>query len=578
MIINDGSEELRKLKTDILIEAKKYQKLDSDIWDHKPVSPEEFIESPDFYDNANRKKTPQYVWPYIIDLGNQIFSGDNYAPIYNVVNFVGAVGGGKSTATCLLGFSYPIYRLLCLKSPHKYFGLMESILAFMNLAPSADKAKDIIFFKFRKYIYQIKWFADNNYLPDPNINSELHFPKDIHVVPGNSSRNFPLGADLYGGIIDEAQRFLTKTYDPVEQIFTDLNERRVSRFNKDGIIFLISQAETETTFQEKLFDEPASDDLKILNVRKTFFECKPSSIVGEIFDYNIQREKLNGKVENLSFKIPVEFKPRLERNPRKFVKNVLAIPTLIEGEPYFEDWGRFLASINQSRIDPIPEENDSNCSPAYIYRRLPDDFAGSKGVKYIVRIDLSRDKDGGGDKCGFAICHRGQDRGVLPTVVVDLIGRFKSEKGKEIEFSQVRQFFIDLHEKKGFEYDSIILDQYQSVMMQQDFRNYGFGVVQRGTTYNDYESTKTIIYEKRIDWYYRKVTFDEAKRLVDFNNKVEHAIGYHDDEIVCVAGIIGYISEQIKNEIDIKIENTKKKPRARIPIIVNRMAQNNWRL
>ena len=540
-----GDFHLEKLQKQILDKCSGIPDVE-DVWEEKPVSIEEFIKNPNFYGDGRENR----VWPSLYEDLSDIFSGENGEPKYNTVVYLGGIGGGKSSAVGFV-FSYMLYRLLCLRSPYKYFKMIDSTLAFMNLAPSGDKAKTIVFDKVVKTIERIGWFKDKKYLPDPRVRSRLNFPKGLCVVPGNSSQSFPLGADVYGGVIDEAAFFLNETSDPCEELYYALDERRKSRFGNRGLIMLVSSASVENAFIEKLALEGETNP-NISVIRRTQWEAKPAHtyqppLCGTTFKYSITHEKINGGVVTRNLNVPVEFEESVRRNPRRFLRDICAIPSSAI-EPYFEDWERVVLNINKNRPDPIPDKGrDVPEGPIEVYRRLPPHIKGVGGGHYFMHVDLGSGKTGN-CPCGVAIGHRGPDvvRGnqVSTTGVIDLITRFKGDRHHEIDFSQVREFIWLIARERNFQLVKITFDGWQSLEISQQLKADGFRVEMAQADFKCYETMKTMMYDGRLDYYYRESLFHELKRLELKNSKVLPALLSTKDESDCVARVCYMVVEE----------------------------------
>lgn len=539
------------------------------IWEEKPVSPLEFIDGKDYL-NDGVKHT---IWPWVRQDMEIIFSGENYDPVCNLYVNSSGIGSGKSTMSAAL-YSYLVYRLLCMRDPFSYFNLRQSTMAFMNMAPRAEQAKGIVFDKFVKTIKEVNWFKDKGFLPDPKIESVLKFPKSINVVPGNSSEKFPLGADLYGGIIDEACFYASALRDPCEEIFYALDERRESRFADRGLIIMISSAGSETCFMESTLtaiEEKrkelglGKDDivpygkLKALARRRPVWECRPKELFyksGKTFHYSVKRETSNGGTLCYELDIPIELEDRFKEKPEQSLRNLASIPTMTIN-PYIIEWERVLANYNKNRQDPFPDPNGP-ISPPEVLRALPDDFRGTPGVAYIAHVDLATGgKGGNGDACGLAFAHGVTkvigDKPVV-TPFLDLSIRFKASPTREIQLPEVFQFILDLQKFRGFKFAKITFDGFQSVQMIQELKNEGINAERDPVSKKDYDTFKDVMYNGKLDYYYDKNLFTEMKYLEDSgpNARPNHAINMHDDESDCVAKVTSSICEGIEEITPVK--------------------------
>ena len=152
-----------------------YSQTYDDIWlaDYIeiPVSVNTFLTSDNFLGKVTRQG--EGVYPYWKHVLQDIFTAGNR---YDECIFTGATRIGK-TSTAITGASYMLYRLMCLRDPHKFFGIKEeskiSIL-FFNI--TKDLAKGVAYREFNDTLKASPWFnsrgkfskSDQNfyYIPD----------------------------------------------------------------------------------------------------------------------------------------------------------------------------------------------------------------------------------------------------------------------------------------------------------------------------------------------------------------------------------------------------------------------------
>ena len=92
---------------------------------------------------------------------------------------------------------------LCLRDPQSFYGMMSgSRIAFMLMSTSRLQAKNVVFSDIKARIDHSPWFQEN-FPYDPSITSLFKFPKDIWIIPGDSSEKTFEGFNILGGIVDE---------------------------------------------------------------------------------------------------------------------------------------------------------------------------------------------------------------------------------------------------------------------------------------------------------------------------------------------------------------------------------------
>src|SRR3990167_1561482 len=134
-------------------------------YEHRVVDIRTFIDSSDYLNAATE------CWPSIKDDLEELFKGG-----YTEAVFCEAIGSGKSYKSSLI-IAYMTYRVLCLKDPQGYFGLAKgTAICFINVSVRADQSRKVVFGEIKSRIDNSPWFR-KFYPPDPDIRSELRFPK-----------------------------------------------------------------------------------------------------------------------------------------------------------------------------------------------------------------------------------------------------------------------------------------------------------------------------------------------------------------------------------------------------------------
>lgn len=457
-----------------------------DVWDELPVGPLEFCRSSEFLGDKEGTK----IFPSIVHDLEVIFSGTDkygnldYSPACNLHLDISGLSSGKSTKISII-MSYMTYWLHCLKNPTEYFGLWDhtSTILFMCVAPTEEKAKQIVYDKTCGLIKSIPWFKDRNYLPDPRNKNQLRFykigvdpitlhPKDLknhkpvlNIRYAAGKGNAAVGEDLMLGVVDECCTpgcfELKNGTDIAEDIYETMHTRRDSRFKMGGMTMYISSAGTDGRWLEQKMqaveehrkrygilsnDQIVPLDVKtnVYAVRRPTWEANPKHMSSEKFPYKIEKTTDKGVTLSYNLEIPTEYRSLVEQNPEKFLRDVAAVPTSAY-QPFFTNWSRVLEKVNKNRVDPLPDNGKDNVLHPFTNEEtgqigawdlLPPDFVGKSGVQTYLHVDLGTGgvKGSGTDACGLCVSHRGPDverEGVMhPTVVIDLCIRFKASKKK----------------------------------------------------------------------------------------------------------------------------------------------------
>ena len=462
------------------------KELDDFLWlvehpecEHRIVSLREFINSPEYL-NAVKE-----CWDSVKDDLEDLFNGN-----YTEAVFCQAIGSGKSYASSII-IAYLAYKVLCLKNPQTFFGLAKgSQICFLNVSIRAEQSKKIVFGEIKSRIDNSPWFR-NFYPPNPEIRSELQFPKNIVIFPGNSKETFPLGYNIFGSVMDEAAWFTdTETHDVAEDMFNALHSRIKNRFGDKGLLVMISSPRYVDDFIEKKMRE-AKTNQKIFARRKMLWESKPSyCFSGKWIDFE-------------GYKIPAEYKAESERDPGFFKRDYMAIPSLAL-EPYFKNFELVEQSIDPKIESPVDEQG-----------KLKPWFKCKNGKWHFIHVDLSHKRDA----TGIAMVHA--EEGVI---IVDLMLRITAPLGGEIFFSQIRELIFELRDR-GFEIYRVTLDGWQSVDFIQILKEKGLNCevvsVDRNTA--AYDTLKDKIDQKKFKCYRYEPFLQEMRRLEFIEGKrIDH--------------------------------------------------------
>lgn len=138
----------------------------------------------------------------LLDIFGDDVNSNNIARVVRAM-ITGAIGIGKTTIASII-LPYMVHWVLCLRDPQKFFELLPgSRIAFMMMSTSEDQARGVIFEDVKARIDHSEWFV-NNYPYDSKYTRQIKFPKEIWILPGDSSETTFEGYNILGGILDEA--------------------------------------------------------------------------------------------------------------------------------------------------------------------------------------------------------------------------------------------------------------------------------------------------------------------------------------------------------------------------------------
>lgn len=487
--------------------------LENPGYEERPVDVRTFINSP-AYMNAKGE-----CWEPVKDDLSELFVGYDDPDMqwkYNEAVFDEGIGAGKSYKSSVI-ITYQAYRTLILKDPQKFLRLARgSGIHFMNMSLRADQAKEIVFGEIAQRIYNSPWFRERNYLPNPNVKSELQLPKNITIVPGNSKETFSFGYNLLGAVMDEAAWYTeTPGRDVAEEMFNALYNRIKDRFGFRGMLVMISSPRYVDDFIEKKMEE-AKTNTRIFSKRRTSWESKP-------------KDRFSGKtIEIEGYQIPIEYEELARRNFDRFRRDIMAIPSLVL-EPYFKQWSLIEGAIDPQQFNPLTEDG-----------KIKIDFRGKPGKLYYMHIDLSLTTDA----TGIAMCHKEGE-----WVIIDLMMRIKAPQGREIDLAEIKSIVYCL-KKMGFDIAKVTYDQWQSASSIQELTKQGFNA-ERLSVDKDlaaYETLKEGFNTGKIKMYLYQPLLDELRRLeLKDGKKVDHPQtqgGSKDCADACAGAVYNCVTNQ----------------------------------
>ena len=218
----------------------------------KPVDVLTFVESPEYLGNL-----VTLVDEWKRDLAFV------FAPGSTVMEwiFTGGLGGGKSFCASV-ALAYTLYRLSCLRSPQRYYGLSEnSPVVFGIYSVTLAQASNALYTYLRGFVEFSPYFQAH-YPHNTKLESEIEFPgKNVSVKLGSKSFH-SIGLNVLNFALDEAN-FLQTTTDKQSgkitgqayDLYEGTTKRIATRFIRPGgtvpgVSFLVSSKSHQAAFTE----------------------------------------------------------------------------------------------------------------------------------------------------------------------------------------------------------------------------------------------------------------------------------------------------------------------------------------
>lgn len=511
--------------------------LDGDEFDEIPVTIEEFATSEQYL-----RLPPLSEYQYqSIKAMTQIYKKDTLTRVYgeeeglkrykqtcNEVILQLGKGSGKDYMSTV-AVAYLVYLLLCLKDPAKYFGKPPGdAIDIINIAINADQAKNVFFKGFRKRIEESPWFAGRY-----NVTQQaVSFDKSITCHSGHSERESWEGYNVICVILDEISGFSMESTSGSDQSKTaqaiyDMYRASVdSRFPDYGKVILLSFPRFKGDFIQQRYDSVIAD--KELVIRDYEFK------VDDEIDDSIEENKFSIEWEEdhiNAYRFPRVFalkRPTWEVNPTRsiedfkrafFTNPVDALSRFACMPPesidaFFKSREKIEACFNQ----PYNGVDDMG--------RFYEWFQPVEGKEYFVHVDLAQKHD----HCAVAIAHVDKwvhvkaflDHEVVsPIVVVDAIRWWTPTSDKSVDFSDVKQFIIDIR-SRGFNVKKVTFDRWNSHDIQSDLRMLGINTETLSVSKRHYDDMVMLVGEERIVGPRVHLLIDELVQLRIIRGKVDH--------------------------------------------------------
>lgn len=515
------------------------------LYEEEPVDIVTFMRDKDYlglkpiYDEHGNELPPlSEPQRQFIEVASDFNNGINH-----IILWVGK-GGGKNWITRLL-FMYLAYRLLVLKSPHRFLDFPETeYITFLNVAANEQQAKNNFFSYLRDGFRTAgdKAFKQFGFDPDRDIyKSAIVLPKKIQIISGNSDADSLEGLHILVGVADEIDGLAFKN--PIRMWNMLISSSR-SRFAGREKIIAISYSrypDSNGMIQQLYEDYKGVQNAKVFRF--------------PTWEFNPQRKK-------------EQFNSDFEKDPDWANAVYACNPPSSSLNAWIKDAERIKASMKKGEefwpLEFPPPPEDFYRSPmSEVYRILPDGetaelnpydlpfkswFRGIPGVEYMLVGDPAiGDTERGGDAYGIVLGHREvvkmSDGKQYIRPVIDFAFRFTGYmfEEREIQYEAIHNLIIKLTEELDFNIRAFVFDQPFAVELSQWVRKrYHDVYVERNryATLDDYSVLRAQIFGEAppssgegkkienggIDWYYHPILYWELKNLeVDGKRKrVDH--------------------------------------------------------
>lgn len=532
-------------------------------FDEKPATIEEFL-GPGYLNIAAKVRKP--IRDELVKIFGTEVSGYRMA-LFSRGIITGAIGIGKTTFASIV-LPYMAHWVLCLKDPQDFFKLLPGTrIAFMMMSTSENQAKEVLFGDVIARIEHSIWFR-SRYPKDPNFKNTIRFPKEVHIIPGDSSETTFEGYNILGGVQDEIDSYkVTPNKDYALEGYNTINSRIESRFGELGYLLLIGQMKKAQGFAADKFVE-FGDDPTAHRRRMAIWESfgwdkylKPNG-ERDSFWYDIKRKRIvtaeiAGIVQGEHIiEVPTTYRKSFENDPSKALRDLAGIPPEV-GDPFITLTDRIEAArdkwIQSHRMaNGMPSGQPVNSDP--VRPQFAQWFKAGETLRRAVHLDIAYSAEG--DAASIVMGHISKlvevDDEEKPYITIDMMMRFRAAPGTEIMISDLRRVVYDLKEKLNFNVKIVTMDGFQSKETEQQLKKKRFRAeyLSVDRSIMPYHDLREAIYEERIEWppyvtYLRKgdskpvdIVYREASQLTDTGRKIDHPKGGSKDVTDGLAGVV----------------------------------------
>lgn len=281
----------------------------------------------------------------------------------------GALGTGKT----YLGRAvtvYNLYKLSCLKSPQKFWGLSETTkIAFVSIGIKKSQIEKVVFGEFGPELETIDYFKNDHKIVASSQEHGFTFEKNLIIRPGGSNEGDIIGEAVFGAVVDEinfrtsekkANDKLKKSQtgmSPTDKLVDAIRARIESRFQRGkilgGFIHISSSKRSEFDFTEKRAISRSNDPTVFIRDRAIWEVKDPKNYSGKKFKVfvgtaGIPSEKLtddryiqlkdNMPEGCMIIEVPVEHEPQFSegRDLDQAIRDVAGVST-VGLDKYFKD-------------------------------------------------------------------------------------------------------------------------------------------------------------------------------------------------------------------------------------------------
>lgn len=485
------------------------------VYEEIPVTIDEFIENPRYFGSTlNCGKALYPKWRYHL---RKIFE-DPYK--FSEIVFTGAIGIGKSTVAVVIA-GYLLYCLMCLKNPHKFFGISatQGNIVFLFFNTTMTKANKTALGNLYGHLLKSPWFMERgheagdrykSYIPNKNITFEV-----------GSEEQHATSLDIFFFLFDEANDFLHQNADMNQtdamKILNAANQRIRSRFKSAdrklffGKSIILSSKQSELAFLEQYVQDRLNKDPNhIYIVDEPQWNILPLELSGNKFYVAYGNKNAKSRIlsndEDLNtvvqqgykiLDVPIEYKKDFDDNLNRALTEMGGVSVSYIDKFFSREYVRNAIDYDQ----PNPFSTDVIVSGLRDNIEYKDYFDASKiplswqqEIIYM-HIDTSKVKDRTGITAVSQSASNPEEIHHLFTIYI------QAPKNDQICFKKHEDFIFYLYDELNWNIKNISSDGYNSDQLKQNFVLHGIEadyITADGPKNKTYPTLQRILYDGKM--------------------------------------------------------------------------------
>ena len=465
--------------------------IEKDLWRERPVDIWKFLYHPDYLGSLYNNEGTSDIYPFWMRLMNDLYPSPFYTKFNEVLLSTG-IGIGKSTITCGAIAPYEVYKLLCLKNPATYYGLLSnSVIVTALFSSTMDLVTGVNWPKMRDAMVMSPWFRERLHLDDivPKIKS-LDLDKNVSIQLGSRTQH-AISRDVLIAIVDEGNAGVLN--DQVRENYNEIYRRRKSRFENGfrvpGLLLACSSPKGEDDFINSRIEREKGNPGVLVVDNVAEWNVKDKGYCGKRFWLFMGDDKQDGYClvdgedlsqfnEELLLRAPVETRPEFEKDFVGALRDIAGRRT-VAATSLFKERSKVAQAFKYDNIftkDIIELDVRAtldDIKPFLSYKNMQKML--QRKYNRFISIDFGLN----GDKFGFAMGYgkypdnyeSSDSKYIDKEYVIEAAVSFKAKTKAGVPSAAVRQL-IRYFRALGFPIQLITADKPGIVMLQDLLRDF----------------------------------------------------------------------------------------------------------